>query len=559
MSPLQPGTPISHAFLPSTLEVGLDRVEATDGGSSARSSSDCLDVTESIFSHDDVSDITGQTDAPTVDGGDDVPGRPSRDPTLDCDKQGQDLYDYHLHEESFAGLASMSSNILFGVQAFPDGEVVGAASGLAEASNDRDPHAIKLEQSDGPGRRYHQLGTSDGTQGLGLVEATEPQPNEDPISNSVFVPWSSPQQRFSEATKDIRRAQEVGILQGPTGGSSSQDIIDTSLHLTISAPASGRFMAAKSQLMAVIGLTLAGMHQAELVFINMLMATMDEAGLAAIGMLLAAMDEELLAAQFSRTQSESPPTEVYWRPSTSSSSTTRQTRINVFPKAVIQRLMTCSGTIYFGMDMDSFMGGNIHPGVTNYIRRAAIRAAQDFREQNLGVTFAYTTDRSLWVFSIRYDRDLDRRVLAEAFFPSDSPGMWQVRVSSLADNLSVFEDNRRYIRNTLDHEFAHILGLRHYDAGSNPRELDEPSLLWRGTRDGDRNTIMLTGVHPRLLRLSAEDFRVIREFYSEENGAMVDGVRIVDVDPYRRLWDFFMYQARLSHRLNHSRRRLALD
>ncbi|KAI7776641.1 hypothetical protein LA080_004733 [Diaporthe eres] len=72
----------------------------------------------------------------------------------------------------------------------------------------------------------------------------------------------------------------------------------------------------------------------------------------------------------------------------------------------------------------------------------------------------------------------------------------------------VFADNCDSMRNIFGHEFAHILGLRHYDAGSNPKELVDPSALWLGTRDGNCDTIMRTGVHSSELRLfwSSESF-----------------------------------------------------
>lgn len=269
----------------------------------------------------------------------------------------------------------------------------------------------------------------------------------------------------------------------------------------------------------------------------MLIAAMNEDDLATIGSLLAATDEINTPGDSGYSEATSKTTDICWEESSPLSSTSRQIGINESPKGVIQRLMPPSGTIYFGMDIDSFTRANIDPGVANVIKDAAIKAANDFTEQNMGIAFAYDPNRR--VFNIRYDPGLDRNTLAEAFFPSDSPERWQVRVSSTANNRWVFENNRKSLRNAFDHEFAQILGLRHHDAGSNLEELSDPSVLWPGTDDRDCNTIMRTGVISSRLRIFAEDFRVIREFYSKENGALVGGVQIVDVDPYEKLLAFF--------------------
>ncbi|KAG6364020.1 hypothetical protein INS49_009123 [Diaporthe citri] len=520
----------------------LNRDEGLDICSSTGSSAGHLDAIESIISHHGTSRVTEQNGVTSNDD-DDVRGGLVCDSMLGFDKLSQDLYDVHLHKGSYNSVANRASDILLSGQAFTHDEVVDATAGFTKACPNKDPLAIKLEQRDGPGRHYHHFRPDgDGTRGPGAGGSSGTQPNGDLISKMVLI---HPEKSTSVARNVIQRAEESGSLQDGAAGSHLQGFnTSTLLHCTRSAPAPGPFMAAVGKLKAVIGIILADMHEPKPAAINTLIATMDEAELAAIGMLLEAMDEDELAADFSTTKEKSPPTGAYWRGSPSSSSATRHTRLDEFPEGVVQRLMPRGGTIYFGMDMDSFTSARIDVDVMDCLRDAAIEAAEDIREQNLGIAFAYTTDPRYKVFNICYDPNLPFVTLAQGFFPGDQPDRWQLGVSSLASVRWVFDHNRAHIPKIFGHEFAHILGLRHYNAGSSAVELRERSFLWPGTRDGDCNTIMRTGVHSSYLDFSDEDNRVIQEFYSKRNGAVVDGVRIMDVDPYERLWDFFSFQVR---------------
>lgn len=134
------------------------------------------------------------------------------------------------------------------------------------------------------------------------------------------------------------------------------------------------------------------------------------------------------------------------------------------------------------------------------------------------------------MFTIRYDPDLPSSVLAEAFFPGDPQDRWAVRISHLAlqPGTGGFLDN---IVNILAHEFMHILGMRHWDAGG--AELLEPSMHWPGTKDNDRKSIMDTGGHPRHLWFGPDDFRALRQLYAAPKGACINGLTVVDVGPVR--------------------------
>lgn len=538
-----------HTTCASNFDLELHRGEWSDVGSSASSDSGHLDNVDFTISHDDVSEVPKQIGMTTFNSDGDVNGGLLRDPMLGCDEQGQDLCDFHSPNESYVGLAKIAANILFNWRALTGGEVVDAESGFAEAGTDKDPLAIKVEGVVGPGRHYHQLGISDDILGDDGEEASDTHPNMEHMN----VPWRCPEESTSEVRKVIQRAERSGLLQDANTGSPLQGI-KTVLHHTRSAPGSAPFMAAVSKLKAVISISLAKMHKAEPAATTILMAAVDEVGLAAISMLLAAINEEELASHFNATQLKSPPMEAYWRASPSPSSTTRHTRLDEFPKGVIQRLMPRGRTIYFGMDMDSFTSARIDRDVTDCLRQAAIEAAKDIREQNLGIAFAYTTDPRDRVFNICYDPSLPFDTLARGFFPSDRPDRWKLCVSSLASARWVFEYNRAHIPKIFGHEFAHILGLRHCNAGSDASELRERSFLWPGTCDGVQSSIMMTGVESSDLKFSDEDIRVIRDFYSKRNGALVGNVRVMDVDPYKKLWDFFLLQFDHLDRLNRPRR-----
>lgn len=396
-----------HPNCSSTLDLTLHRSKESDVGRSAGSEFGHLDVIESVVSYDGASRVPEQTG---VESFDDDDGGLSRDPMLGFDKLSQDLYNVHPHKKSYDGLANIASNILLNRQAFTDGEVVDVTFDITEAGSDKDQLAIKLEQSLGPGRHYHPLGTSEETVGAGAAEASDTQPKVASILEK-FAPG------FSTASSSL-------------------------------------------------------------------------------------------------------------------SSVSRQTRINE-SEGVIHRLMPSDRTIHFDVDTDSFSRAGISPNIIYHITHAAREVAREFRARNLGIAFAFTPGPGPKVFSIRYDPALADRTLAEAFFPCDPHERWQVRVSPIATVPWYFGGRLDSIRNILAHEFTHILGFRHWNAGFDAAEMRESSMLWPGTVDGNRHTIMNTGVHSSELCFSREDFRVISELYSAANGVVVrDGRVIMDVVPY---------------------------
>lgn len=161
--------------------------------------------------------------------------------------------------------------------------------------------------------------------------------------------------------------------------------------------------------------------------------------------------------------------------------------------------------IYFGVDKDSFKRGRVPRDVTKRIISAADGIAQLIRSKNLGIKFEFRPDSASNIFNIRYDSNLGLDTLARAFFPSDSRKTWQLRISkSLALSKTGKSGYLDYIPNILAQEFAHILGLRHWNAGFDPAELREPSVLWPETIERSRISVMNTGVHPNHMRFSEE-------------------------------------------------------
>ncbi|KAI7776642.1 hypothetical protein LA080_004734 [Diaporthe eres] len=365
-----------HPICPSALELEARCSEGSDVSSSAGRESEQWGTTESIISHDGVSEITGKTEATTVDDDDDVDEPHFHDLVLSCDKQDQNLYDLHPRISPYEGLANIAPVIHFSGPPFGDGEVVDSPPGftrLARVGTDRDQLPNELEQRVGPARHYHQLGICDAT--------PEPVALQHPNLGQVNASWRRPEETTSEVREIIQQVEKSGLLQHAAAANHPQEF-NATLHCTKSSPASAPLMAAVGKLKAVIGRFL---------------AAMDEDELAAIGMLLAA----IVGAHFGATEDNSPPMEAYWKASPSSSSTTRQTRMNEYPKGVIQRLMPRGDTIYFGMDMDSFARGNINPRFTRRIKDAAIEAAKGFRDQDLGIAFAYNPSREVFKHPLR--------------------------------------------------------------------------------------------------------------------------------------------------------------
>lgn len=419
---------------------------------------------------------------------------------LEFDKLSQDLYDVHPHKRSYNGLVNIASNILLNGQAFTDGEVVDAASGFTEAGTNKDPLAIEPEQSVGPGRHYHLLGTSDETQGPSSVEVTSTQPTKDRISNWVFASWPRPEESTSEVGEIIQRANELGELRDPTIGNHLQGV-ETPLHGTEPVSTYRSSMAAMRKLLAAMTACSAS-----------------------------SMYEAKPAARFSTIGDKNPPMGAHWKTSSSPSSAARQIRIHESPQGVIQRMMPLDRTIRFDMDTESFRRADVKENDIDRIIKAASMVTMVFGVQKLGITFAYAPAPSPKVFSIRYDPTLSRTVAADSFFPSDPRENWQVRISPVALPSWGMSGDPWYMVRTLAHEFMHILGFRHHNAGSNEGQVS--SMHWPGTVDGNSHSIMYTSVHPKLW-FSEEDVRAIREFYSRPNMALVrDRWVIMDIDPY---------------------------
>ena len=439
---------------------------------------------------------------------------------LGCDKQSQGMHDYHPHEQLYCGLLSIASAVNFNGQVFTSSEVVNAPPSSNKAGTNSDPLAIQLKQSIGLGHHYHQLGISDETPG---ADAGNTQPNKDSTLKQVNTSWRRPGESTSNAGRVIQRVETLGVLQDATVGCRPRaervtvPAINPLMHGTRSVPAYGPFIAAPDKLVVDTGI--------------LLTPTARDRDYRYQHADYCHGQEDLVAHLSTTTKDKSPPAEAHWKASLSPSNAARQTRINE-SDGVIHRLMPPERTIHFDVDTDSFSRAGVPETTTHRITRAAQEVAKDFERQNLGITFAYAPGPGPKVFSIRYDPGLAANILAQAFFPSDPREGWQVRVSRRA-TLPWYVDGRLdYIESILAHEFAHVLGFRHWNAGTDAGEMRASSMLWPNTVDGDRHTIMNTGVHSSKLRFSEEDFRVVRELYSFANGAVVRGLAIRDVDPY---------------------------
>lgn len=207
------------------------------------------------------------------------------------------------------------------------------------------------------------------------------------------------------------------------------------------------------------------------------------------------------------------------------SSTARETQVHELENA-IHRLMPSNRIIYFGVDRDSFKLGGVPEEVTNRVISAAQEIVSHIEKGELGINFSYDLNSNSNAFNIFYDQSLKRQTLARAFFPSDSRADWKLRISK---TLIFSKSELDYLPNILAHEFMHILGLRHWNAGT--CEAEERSFQWPNTKWQDKDSVMITGVHPSKIWFFPEDLRVVREIYSYQNGDVVAGRNIIDVHP----------------------------
>lgn len=464
------------------LDLDLDHAEGSDATISLSNDSEHFDVTETMMtcSQDRLTEITGPTKATTVDDDDyGVDGIlfPVCGPLRG--QGNQHLDNVLFSAETCTGKTLMVPGACINDRPTDRG-IVDVAPGFTPTDEDDDPFAVELNQSIGQGRYDHKLRISDTAQSSRMREH-DTKSNED--SSLLNASWKHPDESTLEATKVIQRAEGLDFLPGS----------DTSGHL----PGVKEF---------------------------------SESGPFAT----TAVDNLMPVEHFCATEDRLPLTEAPWEASLSPcvSNTARQTQVHELNNA-IHRLMPPDRIICFGVDAHSFTYSGVPNDVTKRIFSAAVRIAQVIKTQKLGINFEHRPDSASNVFNIRYDSSLGPSTLAQAFFPSDSRETWKLCISKgLAFSQSGKNGLLDYIPNILAHEFMHILGLRHWNAGFDPGELREPSMLWPNTVARSRISVMNTGMHPNYVRFSEEDFRVIGEIYSFANGDFCAGRKIVDVDPY---------------------------
>lgn len=471
---------LGHSPCPATLDFELHPCIGSDVGSSPDSKSGNLYATELVVINQGVSGITEQTRATTVDGDDDFDAAHSHDPMLGCDKQDQDIHNFPPRDNPYEGpVANIYPVIHFSEETFDDGVVADMPPGFTGAGTGRDQHPHKLENTVGPDRYYHQLGISDGTPGPKTEEAGDTRPSKEPV-NAL---WRHPEESNFEVRKAIHEVERLELLPHSTFSIHPQGIITPPYN---TKPASGTFMAATGELVPAIHFGTAG---------------------------------------------EKPPLmEADWGTSLSSSDAARKARMNE-TEGMILRMMPRSRELHFDLDREGFWNAGFHRDTTDRIEHAARMVVGEFEKHDLGITFAYTPGPGSKVFRICYDPSIVGDTLALAFFPSDPRERWQVRISYMAAVSWAYGGRLEYMHNILAHEFMHILGFRHWNAGFDLDEMQLPSVHLPGTTDRDRKSVMYTSVHGKLW-FNKEDYRAIRRVYKASIGDTVGGCLIVDVDPY---------------------------
>lgn len=464
----------------SHLDLELHRGERLDAGSldAVRSSggeSGHPNVPESLIGLDDVPEITEQTETTTVDGGDDVDGAPK----LGCDKEYQYMYKFPPRDDPYDGQANIAPVIHFSRQAFRDGGVIDIVPDFITVGRDRDQLPNKLERTVGSARHYHQLGISDETPGPDTEEASDSQPSEEPV-NAL---WKHLAETNFEVRETINEVAKLDMLPDSTMSSHPR--------VVITLP-----------------------HDTKIAF---------DPFMAAVGGMLP-------VAHFSTAGGQLPPMEGDWKGTPSSSDAARRARMNE-TQGMILRMMPLCREIHFDVDTESFWDAGIQRHTTDRIECAARRVVTEFGKHGLGITFAYVPGPGPKVFRICYDPSIVGDTLALAFFPSDPRERWQVRLSYRAAVSCAFGGRLECMHNILAHEFMHILGFRHWNAGFDVNEMQVPSVHLPGTADGDWESVMYTSVHDRLW-FNREDYRAIQKVYKAPSGDKMGDCLIVDVDPY---------------------------
>jgi hypothetical protein len=144
------------------------------------------------------------------------------------------------------------------------------------------------------------------------------------------------------------------------------------------------------------------------------------------------------------------------------------------------------------------------------LKEGMATAAEDWNASNIGVTFQEVPSQRGVTFMVVYDPYLPNSTYAVSFFPG-MPGRI-LRVGRSSFSLG----NVLYISNVLDHEFGHILGIRH----TYWQENEHGHALYYPTIFLDSASIMNRKLAPNLslFAISSQDAREVREFYALPTG-----------------------------------------
>lgn len=149
------------------------------------------------------------------------------------------------------------------------------------------------------------------------------------------------------------------------------------------------------------------------------------------------------------------------------------------------------------------------------------------------LTFRYVADDDHGIVALKLgedERDLwDGGVIwARAEFPRPRASRYKVRVYKAA-----FEPKwRNSLRNILMHEFAHLLGMRHWDAGW--REVHLPSIEYPIGEEPDPRSIMGSFRHPGELFFHERDVEWLKNLYALAQDHEIGGLAVKDARPRPR-------------------------
>lgn len=198
------------------------------------------------------------------------------------------------------------------------------------------------------------------------------------------------------------------------------------------------------------------------------------------------------------------------------------------PENVIYRFAP-GRTITVSIDIASFRNGGINGSMLQSLQYGLESALAEINRLQLGLQFNYIGNRQRGLVELRYGNDKalqyngqNYTCWAETTFPGPNVAQYTVLIYAP----TFLPQYNLSIPNILAHEFAHLLSMRHWNAGE--KESAWPSVQYP-PGDIDPKSIMGRFDHPGQLRFHDKDIVWLRRLYTLAAGAKIGGKTVKDV------------------------------